>query len=62
MLKRIKQHEDQRSVYGRIAFLAEKIRQINQIHFTSIGHSQNNNVECTEKERITGALITKKDI
>lgn len=54
------QHEDQRSVYGWKAFFKlRKKRQIIQLHCTSTGHSQNNNVECTKKERITGAFFKK---
>uniref|UniRef100_A0AAQ4NRB3 E3 ubiquitin-protein ligase CBL n=2 Tax=Gasterosteus aculeatus aculeatus TaxID=481459 RepID=A0AAQ4NRB3_GASAC len=54
LLKRMNQHEDQRAVYGRKAShcQAEKRRKVDQSHWTNIGHSKHNNLECPEKERL----------
>jgi hypothetical protein len=53
LLKTVNQHEDQRAIYGRKGsyFEAEKIRKINQSHWTSIRHCNQNNLECPEKGR-----------
>lgn len=50
--KRINQHEDQGAVFGRKVghSEAEKEGKIYQSDCTSIGHSQNNNLECPAKE------------
>ena len=58
MLKTVNQHEDQRAIYGRKGsyFEAEKIRKINQSHWTSIRQPQQ---FVLKKRETTGVLSNR---